>query len=431
MKPISILFLAIALLTIGSVSYGGTLSALLKNQNSYNYLDHYWQKQDVQLDVEFNTALTHGDLTVIGRVLVDGSDDLNHASSPDTYSRWQGGRYASQHAMAELRELYWTFGDATFWKIGKQQVVWGEADGLKLLDVVNPQSYREFILDDVEDSRIPLWMVKAEVSVFEDSQLQLLWVPDSTTHDLAPQSSPFAFTSPLLVPVPSGNSKVDLRSSGAPNRLFLDSDVGGRLSTFTNGWDMTFNYLYHYVDEPVFRTGLSSGGVVTEGEYERSHLLGGSASSVFGNWTVRTELAYEKDRYHRTKQVFPGVVQADQFGSVIGFDYQGWTDQLISFQWFQTTILDNTDQLQKERTEDTVSLLWDISFMNETLKLRFLNLYSVDHDDGLLRPKLTYNLLSNLDVILSLDKFYGDSDGVYGQFDENDRVSIGFELGLD
>jgi hypothetical protein len=48
-----------------------------------------------------------------------------------------------QEQEAGLRELYleaeW---GRSYLTLGKQQVVWGKADGLKVLDVVNPQSFR-------------------------------------------------------------------------------------------------------------------------------------------------------------------------------------------------------------------------------------------------------------------------------------------------
>ena len=52
-----------------------------------------------------------------------------------------------------------------------------------MLDVLNPQDFREFVLDDFEDSRIPLWSVNAEVPL-GPLVAQLVWIPDRTYHDL-------------------------------------------------------------------------------------------------------------------------------------------------------------------------------------------------------------------------------------------------------
>ncbi len=62
-----------------------------------------------------------------------------------------------------LREIYL---ETRLWdwdiKLGKQQLVWGTADGIKLLDVINPTDFRELNQNTMEDSRIPVWMAKVE-----------------------------------------------------------------------------------------------------------------------------------------------------------------------------------------------------------------------------------------------------------------------------
>ena len=74
-----------------------------------------------------------------------------------------------------LREL---FVDTTLagWdtRIGKQQVVWGTADGIKLLDIINPTDFRFLNESTMEDSRIPLWMVKTEKDVTDTGNLQFV-----------------------------------------------------------------------------------------------------------------------------------------------------------------------------------------------------------------------------------------------------------------
>ncbi len=54
-------------------------------------------------------------------------------------------------------------------RAGKQQVVWGTADGMKLLDVINPTDYSEMAQNQMEDSRIPVWMLNAETETGNSS----------------------------------------------------------------------------------------------------------------------------------------------------------------------------------------------------------------------------------------------------------------------
>lgn len=424
--------LMLACFPVMAVSLGG----MFKTELAYSHLNHGWQKQMSEIDLELNGRLGPGDVTLLTRASLDRQDWLTASRTPSTYARGRSLRHDARHGSAELREFYWEAESGqTYWRLGKQQVVWGEADGLKLLDVINPQSYREFVLDDFDDSRIPLWMVNAEHILADDSILQFLWIVDNTTHELAGAHSPFRFTSPLLVPQAnpsaSGSSPgVEVNAARAPARATDNNDFALRLARFWNGWDVTLNYLYHMVDEPVLRTRREDGRLLVDAEYQRSHLVGGSASTALGDFIVRLELAYETDRYHRSEDALPGVVKANQWGSVLGLDFQGWSDQLLSVQWFQSRILGQKERLMKDQTEHVMTLIWEHRFINDTLTLRASNLHSLNRDDGLLRAKLTYNVWSNLDVYLGSDRFYGNRDGVFGQFDQADRIVFGVEVGF-
>lgn len=74
-----------------------------------------------------------------------------------------------------LREAYVDFEQGD-WSIraGKQQVVWGTADGMKLLDMINPTDYGEMAQNQMEDSRIPVWMINAEITNANGSEFQVI-----------------------------------------------------------------------------------------------------------------------------------------------------------------------------------------------------------------------------------------------------------------
>ena len=205
-----------------------------------------------RLDIGFSAGPS---LVAIGRLRLDGVGDLGpDAQRPNNYASLNGPLYNDAHGELSLRELYLDIdGSWGLLRLGKQQVVWGQADGIKVLDVVNPQSWREFILDDFDDSRIPLWTANLELPVGENGTLQLLYIPDTTYHELAEPGTPFELTSPLLVPTPpEGVVNIDIRRPDKPDDPLGDSDAGARYSSFVGGWDITFNYLYHYHDLPVF-----------------------------------------------------------------------------------------------------------------------------------------------------------------------------------
>ncbi len=100
--------------------------------------------------------------------------DLNFIyDSEGANDRYKGHQLYTQNDY--LRELYvdTSFGDWSL-RLGKQQVVWGTADGIKLLDIINPTDFRELNQNSMEDSRIPIWMVNAERNIGDRSNIQLI-----------------------------------------------------------------------------------------------------------------------------------------------------------------------------------------------------------------------------------------------------------------
>jgi hypothetical protein len=86
-----------------------------------------------------------------------------------------------------IRELYVDFdinldsGSILSTRLGKQQVIWGRTDLFRVLDVINPVDYsRNNIYDELEDIRIPMWILKTDyrmgaTETFDDLNLQLIW----------------------------------------------------------------------------------------------------------------------------------------------------------------------------------------------------------------------------------------------------------------
>ncbi len=395
------------------------------------------QKFEALVEPRLDAGFAGGSqLVAIGRLRLDAVGDLGpFEDRPQNYSDINGPIYNDKYAELSLRELYLdTKWAGAYWRLGKQQVVWGQADGIKVLDVVNPQSFREFILDDFDDSRIPLWMVNAEIPL-EGGGLQLLWIPDTTYHELAEQGSPYFLTSPKWVPsIPPGTG-FKVSSFDKPDDPLADSDLGARYTTFLGGWDISLNYLYHYQDYPVLYQQLNEQGPVDVLEimptYKRSNLIGGTLSNAFEALTLRAELAYSTDTYHTTNtSVDRGIASSGEVASVVGLDWQYSGDGLLSTQWFLSYLPDYSQDIVRDENENAMSLLFQQGFANNTWQLRVLGLYSLNDEDSLLELKLKYWLLGNLELWVGGDFFHGTQRGSFGQFDEQSRALMGMEYGF-
>lgn len=396
-------------------------------------------KLETLLRPEWNYSLSNNwSATLIGELRYDAFAELGpSASKPINYGKINGPLVAGSEGSLHLRELFFD-GEVrgSFWRIGKQQVVWGQADGLKVLDVVNPQSFREFILDDFEDSRIPLWMLNIDIPTGENGSVQLLWVPDNSYHEFAEDGTQFQITSELLLPAIATNQTVLAVSQTKPESIYSDSDVGIRFSNFVNGWDYTLNYFYHFHDSPVVFQTERQHGIDIDSTYRRNHLIGASASNTFGDFTFRAEVGFNSDTYHYTLPTDlgnnQGVHNSQEISSVVGLDWQGLDNTLLSVQWFQSRLLDypSNKDIIRDQQNNIASFLYQQTFNNEIITVDLLALHSFNDKEGSVQLTLSYQWQSDITLWLGSDIFYGDQNGLFGQFSNNDRLTIGWQWGF-
>lgn len=388
------------------------------------------EKADFVLTPEVDIDLADfGRIKAIGRARFEPVDELEPGGSPGQAVRAPISRrlFIGDSTDLELRELYLDTGiGSAFLRLGKQQVVWGQADGLRVLDVVNPLDFREWILGDLEDRRIPLWMANVEVPMGALT-LQFLWVPDHSYDDLPDRDATFAITTPLFVPQ---GQPSEVRPLDRPQRFIRDDDYGARLTGFFGGWDVSLNYFYHYRDAQVLRRlRLNDGGIALAPGYERTHLIGGSLSNAFGKATLRAEVGYSTDRFFLTNRAddADGVFESGELASVVAVDYAVDADLFLSAQVFQSFLTNHDIGATRGRLENTLTLLAMKDFRNDTVTVESQVIHSLDRHDGQVELSLSYDIRSNVVLNAGIDIFYGEARGLFGQFDRRDRLTFGVD----
>ena len=123
-----------------------------------------------------------------------------------------------------------------FLRIGRQNLSWGETDVFRLLDMINPldDTYGG-IFEDLDDRRIPLWMLRGSYNFgylgpISSLNIEGFWVPgnwDTRVAPISPDGTPYAIPLapapvPILVETPGkamSNSRWGVRLQG----VLLDS----------------------------------------------------------------------------------------------------------------------------------------------------------------------------------------------------------------
>lgn len=383
-----------------------------------------------QLEAAPRWDVTHGDrgnIVASARLRLDGRDLLEPGEPKfENYAPLSKPITLGDAGTLEIRDLYYEhLLDRGRLRFGKQQIVWGLLDGVKILDVVNPQTFREFILDDLEDSRIGLWSAYADLS-FGEWRAEFVVIPDNTSHDIPDQGAWFELKAPRF------RYGAPVGSSGLPSYVERDGDgfsdlaAGVRLSTRISSVDISALAYSGQDHAPLGRLTVDNGTAAIEQFFRRRDVLGVSAESAFGPIAWRTELAHQPDRTFNTRD-FAGLdtVELDQTTLGVGADVALPLDVLANVQVVWDQVHDAPATLVRPDEDKLFTLFLRRSFAYETLRTELRWYHSLtDHDDTIVAT-VSYDISDETSAYVSSEWFSGTPEGLFGQFAAQDRIYLG------
>jgi len=414
---------------IGLAAQAGIDAAELGTEVSYGYAHETSESVEALLELTpglEGRLLDHMRFRVSGRLRLDSRDALEPRYAPaGNYDRASRPGTLGEHGTVELRDAFADipFGPALL-RLGKQQIVWGTLDGIKVLDVVNPQSFREFILDDFGDSRIGLWSAWLDVPL-GSWRLELAGVPDTTTHEIPAAGAYFELTAPRWRFGAAPTDPTPTTSRRSSSSRSDDGFAGMRLSHWGRGFDLQLVALTGLDHEPLGRMVSGPQGPTLELYHERRELFGFSAQFAAGPATLRAETSYQPARTFNTREA-TGLSSVDrtQWRSAVGVDLNGPWEVFINVQYLYDHIESAPETLIRPATDQLATVFLRRTFAYDTLRTEVRWYGSTEKDDGLLRAAIEYQIADNTTVRLGADTFYGSSEGVFGQFAERDRITL-------
>ncbi len=336
-------------------------------------------------------------------------------------------QYSNQDLEIGLREAYLDlFFESVDLRIGKQQIIWGKADGVFITDIVSPKDLTEFLLRDFDEIRMGVTSIKGDYYIGNNT-LELVWIPRFTATRFAPEGSIWRPSMPdfPLQPV-IDHSKEEGKTS------LENSEAFAKFSALTEYVDFEVMAGYAWDDDPsmhvVKQMDMSNPqqpvlkGITVFPEHHRLTIGGGSFSTTLGPFVVRGEGAYYQGKYFNTADpmVKEAVIKKDYVHYLIGLDYT-LMDWHLSGQFIQQAILDYDNAIENDAYSNMATFLATKDYVNETLNISFFMYYDFNNKASLIRPKLTYDVADGFSVLLGANIFSGNA-GMFGQFDSNDMV---------
>lgn len=329
-----------------------------------------------------------------------------------------------QRTKFRFGETYLDFSTGSLdWRVGRQQIIWGEMVGLFFADVVSAKDLREFILPDFQVLRIPQWAARAEYFK-NDFHAEVVWIP-FPSYDLV--GTPFELGSvgagSDFYPYPVSPAGIPLiMNEKKPGYGLKHTNYGLRLSQLTHGWDLS-GFLYSSLDsqQTLYRDAINK--QVFYPRHDRIWQAGGTLAKDLGALVLKGETIYTDGRRYNVTNLLDsdGLVKQNTLDWVVGLDFNPTTETRLNTQLFQRIYFDHDSDTLFKKYESGISLLVNHKF-SHNWEAEALLIHSLNRRDWMVRPKLSWNFQPNWRLNLGVDVFSGPPTGLFGRYDNLDRV---------
>ncbi len=246
-------------------------------------------------------------------------------------------------------------------KVGRQIVVWGQSDHLRVNDVINPIDLREPGLVDIETLRRPVGMVRGDY-YHGPWRWSALLIPENRPNLSAPCGSEYS----LAGVATQASCDADAVPSDLPGDGIGDAEFALSAMGRFSGWDLSLyggrlNYNTPYKD------GTGSSNIMRNA---RVNHLGGAVNIAEGSWLWKGEVALiDGLRYFNT-----GSSEKSRVDLLLGGEYRGFADTTLSFEILRrhinshdASLTSATDYVDENSWQSVVAYTQDLQ--NDTLHL--------------------------------------------------------------
>ena len=327
-----------------------------------------------------------------------------------------------------LREIYLDlYFDNFDIRIGKQQIVWGKADGVFITDIVSPLDLQEFLLPDFDEIRIGVYAAKVDYYL-GNSTFEVIWKPIFAGNKFPGPGSIWYKPPEFPAPPTFDYSKEKINPSLENSEIYLKYSLSSSAIDFDLMGAYTWDATPSMYIEKQFEIDTNTNTPVLKGllitpEHHRLYVAGGSFTSTIKSFVIRGEAAYYNGKYFQTADPTAdgALTQKDYLHYVVGLDY-GVGHLKLSVQFIQKYIMDYNDFIDEEEFGNTMTFLARYDAMRETLHFELFSYVGLNYGDALIRPKVTYDFSDSFSILLGSNIFVGDERGMFGRYDDNSML---------
>jgi len=322
----------------------------------------------------------------------------------------------------EIRDFYFEkeFDNGLYFKIGNQILAWGQAEYLRVTDLINIEDQYTFVQQDLEDLRlqIPAALLNFDLGSWS---IDAVYTYDADANNLAPELDEFdpfiAFRSNgtfIIEEVPEREQEVFFRAStqlASGELQFVAGEFNDNLPTLVR---------LEALGSPNPRLYFSQ---------NRMRALGFSANWVEGSW-----LFYGEAAIHTGKRVRPnletffkkvgGWDEKEQLLSVLGAEYNGFENLQLAMELdlIHTRAHTSSMLLAEDQIGAGVRAFW--TPLNQRLQILAVWSELVGSTGRVIRVSADYNWSDTIDFGLLWVDYQTESDSPFVPFENNDVIQL-------
>jgi len=298
-------------------------------------------------------------------------------------------------------------------KIGRQVVVWGKSDNVRVADILNPLDNRLPGIVDIKNLRLPVAMTKLDYYT-GPWNLSGIMIHEPRFDKTPVFNSDFY---PGAGPLPSEKE---------PNVSLDNQQYALALNGIFSGWDLSFYGAWVFDSRAHITEDLN--GILNR-EHSRVFMAGTTANIAFGNWLIKGEGAWF-DGLEFATLPDEDFSRLDLMG---GIEYMGFSETVLSLEIVNRYLVDFDDRLaqspdiaQENSIQTVAKLVRD--FSNDTIQLKILfSIFGGHGEDGAFeRFQLDYDLTDAVTVTGGVIFYQAADQGALSSIEDNDRVFFEF-----
>ena len=302
-------------------------------------------------------------------------------------------------------------------KAGRQIVVWGKSDSIRVTDVINPLDNRLPAMTDIEDLRLSVGMLKFDYYI-DKWNFSAMIIPESRIMLEAAPKSEF-FPSDDILPSSQGKAVPTLQT---PDSSFNNMQYALSANGVFSGWDLSF-YGANVLDQ---RWHINK--QTQKREVSKIEMLGSAINIATGSFLLKSEVALLNSlRYNSTSE------EKRRLDTLIGFDYMGIKDTVLSLEVVNRHIFNHEVVMSSinapipdytDEDEMQSAFRASRSFLNDTLDANFLiSLFGKNFEyGGFARTWIKYDIADALSTNVGLVDYIGGDRPFTNAIKNNDRV---------